>query len=240
MKKTISLALLVLVITSASFAQKKRVAVVTFYANKYIGTSNLSGGGTIAAIGELAENPNFNLESVVTNFHSTFFNDYAKSFPFDIVPESEVLSNEQYKSYRSSDTTGSRLFRPLMINGYNKLIVGILYKKDLKKMAEIFDVDGFLFVNLSYEFAPKLGIGGMGSAGISAYADISLWTKDNNKVFRIYEYATSKKSVGMVAGVPIIKLEKILPMCEDASERLVKDLNKRLPKIVKKVSKKFS
>jgi len=80
----------------------------------------------------------------------------------------------------------------------------------------------------------------MGSAGISAYADIRLWTKDSNKVFRINEYATSKKSVGMVAGVPIIKLEKILPMCEDASERIVKDLNKKLPKIVKKVSKKFS
>lgn len=239
MRKLLSVALVLILIASGAFAQKK-VAVVTFYANKYIGTLSLDGGAAIAAVGALSKDPNFNLTSVVNNFHETFFTDFKKGFPFDVIDESEILNNEEYKAYNTTDTTGNRFFSPLMFPGYNRLVVGSLYKKDLKKMAEIFQVDGFMFVNLSYEFVPKFGIGGMGTAGILAYAEISLWTKDNDKVFAIREYAKSKKSVGMVAGVPVIKLEKLLPMCEDASSQLVEDLKERLPKMVKKVAKRFS
>ncbi|NJO89411.1 MAG: hypothetical protein HC831_10980 [Chloroflexia bacterium] len=55
----------------------------------------------------------------------------------------------------------------------------------------------------------------------------------------INEYGTSKKTVGIVGGIPIMKAEKLLPLCESASEKLVQDLNKRIGKIVKKAAKKL-
>ena len=36
-----------------------------------------------------------------------------------------------------------------------------------------------------------------------------------------------------------MKPEKLLPLCENASEKLVKDLNKKLGKIAKKCAKKL-
>ena len=38
----------------------------------------------------------------------------------------------------------------------------------------------------------------------------------------------------MVGGVPVVKPEKILPMCESALQELMGDLRKRIAKIVKK------
>ena len=41
----------------------------------------------------------------------------------------------------------------------------------------------------------------------------------------------------MVGGIPVMSPKKILPMCESALEKLMKDLEKRLPKIIKKADK---
>ena len=77
------------------------------------------------------------------------------------------------------------------------------------------------------------------TAGVRAFVRIKLWNKDGKKVFSINEYGTSKKSVGIVAGIPIMKAEKLLPLCESASEKLVADLSKRLKKVAKKAAKKL-
>ena len=69
--------------------------------------------------------------------------------------------------------------------------------------------------------------------------NIDLFNKEAKKVFKMEEYATSKKSVPLINGVPIMTSEKVLPLCENATERLLEDLKKELPKLVKKVDKKF-
>jgi hypothetical protein len=224
------------------FGQDKKVAVVTFGVNRYVGTRDLANGASIAAgIASLAKNPNFKLEGVLDNFYSVFFNEYAQSFPFKLLPETQVLENEQYKNYKTVDTTSYSYKFQLLKKGYNNLAVSILYKKDINKMIEIFgnESDGYMFVNLEFEFAPKVAFGGMGTAGISAYANISIWNKEGKKVVSIYEFATSKGTVPLIAGVPAIKLEQILPLCQDASDRLLSDLKGKLPKIIKKANEKL-
>jgi hypothetical protein len=79
----------------------------------------------------------------------------------------------------------------------------------------------------------------MGNAGMRAFINIDLFNKDAKKVFKMEEYATSKKSVPLINGVPIMTSDKVLPLCENATERLLEDLKKELPKLVKKVDKKF-
>ena len=63
--------------------------------------------------------------------------------------------------------------------------------------------------------------------------------QEGKKVFTINEVATSKKTVAIVGGIPIMKTEKLLPLCESASEKLVADLAKRLGKVAKKAAKKL-
>ena len=230
-------------------ADRKTAAVCTFFVSKYIDFSELNGNAALAgSIATLADDPKFDLTSVLNNFHDKFFNTYAKAFPFDLMAESEVINNEQYKAYESKfgesgDADLSKIRqRYLCVEGYKPLQNFGLSKdnKNSTQMLKIFDsADGVMFVYLNYSFVPKLAVGGTGSAGIRATINFRLWNKEGKKVFDMSESAVSKKTVALVGGIPAMKLDKLLPMCENASAELMEDLEKRLPKIAKKVEKKF-
>jgi hypothetical protein len=241
MKKLLLLTLTI-ILTIGLFAQEKNVAVVTFYANRYItADESLAGGAALTtAIAKLANDPNFDLKSTLTKFHKAFFEEFAQDFPFTILPENEVIENPDYKNFVRRDTSEGFLKNNQSVPGYNLYDVSIVYKRDLEKLIEIFpDVDGFMFIYTYYEVAPKIAVGGNGTAGISAHIAIKLYNKDSKKVFAIFEGEFGKKTVPLVAGVPVLKLEKIVPACEDASEKLLAALRKKLPKIAKKSGKKL-
>jgi hypothetical protein len=248
MKKT--LFLLLILFSVQAFSQKKKVAVTTFYVDKHIDFSGLDGAARMAAsIASLAENPNFDLKSVLNNFHTVFFNDYAKQFPFDLMAEESVIGKDQYKNYESkfgetADADKSKLMQKYIVQDGYKPLMETLAKKEKRneiRMLEIFknDADGVMFVYMSYSFVKKFAVGGTGTAGIRAHAHIKLWNKEGKKVFSINESAVSDKTVAMVNGIPLTTPDKILPLCEDASQVLLKDLNKRLEKIAKKSAKKL-
>ena len=94
-----------------------------------------------------------------------------------------------------------------------------------------------MFIYLHYAWEPKVALGGLGTAGIRAYINMELFNKEAKKVFNLEEYATSKKGVALVQGAPILNYDKLMPMCESATEKLLDDLNKKLPKYIKKVDK---
>jgi hypothetical protein len=133
--------------------------------------------------------------------------------------------------------------RFIAIDGYNVLLSGgnlLRSWRTESHLLEIFpDVDGVMFVYLHFQFEPKVNIGGMGNAGMRAFINIDLFNKEAKKVFKMEEYATSKKSVPLINGTPIMTYDKVLPLCTNASERLLEDLEKNLPKLVKKVDKKL-
>ncbi|MGB3465936.1 MAG: hypothetical protein WBA74_11730 [Cyclobacteriaceae bacterium] len=252
MKTKFIVVLLMLCAFYQANAQRKKVAVVTFYVNKHIGFEALGGGAALAgSIASLSEDPKFDLTSVLNNFHDVFFTEYAEQFPFDLLPEEEVLNNAEYQDYVSNfgetnDEERDKLFQQyITYEGYKPLIeTASLGNKNLKaksnemRMLEIFEgkVDGVMFVYLDYGFVKKsMGL----AAGIQAYARMKLWNTEGKKVFKINEVATSKKSVPVVAGVPVMKVDKLLPLCENASEELIEDLGKRLKKIAGKADKKL-
>jgi hypothetical protein len=223
-------------------AQNKKVAVVTFYANKFIEADESLAGGAqlVASISAIAKDDNFNLKPTLEKFHKTFFEDFSKEFPFDFVDENTILNNEDYKNFVRRDTSYNFLTNSLSIQGYNLYDVAALYTRDLDKLITIFpDVDGFMFVYMSFKIAPKVSVGGMGTAGVQANITMKLWNRDGKKVFNIYESAMSKKTVALIGGVPVMKTVEILPACESAADILLEDLLERMPKIVKKVGAKL-
>ncbi|MFT5955964.1 MAG: hypothetical protein ACI8QD_002826 [Cyclobacteriaceae bacterium] len=79
----------------------------------------------------------------------------------------------------------------------------------------------------------------IGVIKVRAFFNMVAYDNDGKKIFSIIEYGTSKNSVPSVLGVPVLKLEKIMPMCQSASDKLMADLQKDLGKIVKKTAKKM-
>lgn len=100
-KKYLSLLLLLTFLTT-TYGQKKKVAVVTFYANKMVEFKELGIGSEelIKDVLDLRDNPNFNLAPLLEQFHSNFFNEYATAFPFELLPESSVVDTEKYLSLK--------------------------------------------------------------------------------------------------------------------------------------------
>mgnify|MGYP006879034230 FL=1 len=237
-----------LVLTPFNFhAQDKKVALTTFWVSKHIGFEQLGGGvGMVAAISSLMEDPNFNLQPVLDNFYTTFTEEYAEQFPFALLPTDSVIGKKEYQEYEGrfnedEDEDRSKLFqRYLTPEGYTPLQESLFKGENSNQMqmVEMFkdQADGIMFVSMGYEFIKKPV---PFTAGIRAFVRIKVWNNEGKRVLSINEYGTSKESVAIVGGIPIMKPEKLLPLCENASEKLVKDLNKKLGKIAKKCAKKL-
>ena len=229
----------------SSIAQDKKVALTTFYVSKHIGFSALGGSaGMAASIASLAEDPKFNLKPVLDNFYKTFMDVYVPQFTFAMLPTADVTEKEAYKAYegrydQDKDADASKWRqRFLVVDGFKPLTESLINKEKSNpmQMVEMFKetADGIMFVSMGYEFVRKTV---PLTAGIQAYIKIKVWNKDGEKVFAIHETAISKKSVAIVAGIPLMKIEKLLPLCEDASAELIEDLGKRIGKIAKKSAK---
>lgn len=227
----------VLMVTATVNAQKK-VAVVTFYADKEVGLSDVGMEGT-QLVAELVDDPSFNLQPLIDQFHEKFFNEYAKKFPFELLPEASVTGNAAYQAYKPQTGTQISDKRFVTVPGY--IAINHNYGKDNETaMLNMFkEADGVMFVYLTFQMTKGFGVGGTATTKMQAYTNITLYNKEGKKVFAINENANSKKTGMMVGGLPVMAPEKVLPMCESALDELMKDLDKRLQKIIDKSAKKL-
>ena len=256
MKKLFYFTFILFLVTSITYGQKKRIAVVTFYADKYINANKIVETSRQATYEKTKEDdPRFDLRPILEEFHETFMKKYVKEFPFEVVPEDEIINNIMYKAYRGLDGVEDQDSidnlneaindRFIAIDGYNVLLTGgnmlrsWRTESHLLKILEDVNIDGVMFVSMSYAWEPKVAFGGLGNAGKRSYIYMDLFNKEAKKVFTLEEHATSKKGVALVSGAPILNYDKLLPMCQNATEELLDDLNKKLPKYIKKVDKKL-
>lgn len=254
MKKILIITFVSFFAIGVSFAQKKKVAVVTFYVDKYIGANKIEAESR-AKTYEMTkqDDPRFDLTPTLEEFHETFIKKYVKEFPFDLVAEEDVLADPKYQAYKGLEgvedqdsldkITEAIDDRFIAIEGYNVLLTGGNMLRSWRTESHMIEVlndhniDGVMFVSMSYAWEPKVSIGGIGKAGIRAFIKIELFNKEAKKVFELDEQATSKKGVALIGGAPILDYKKLLPMCENATEILLEDLGKKLPKLLKKVDK---
>ena len=220
------------------------MAVTTFHANKSIDVSELSAGADfILKNTNLSENPNFNLKPALQKFHDAFFKEYINNFDFDVIDEKIVLNNEAYQAFEPDYEGLAVAFNPKFyetIEGY-KIIVNegsTLVNKDMLPVGESLNADGMMHVKISFKFL-KTALGKFGYVSVQALTNITLYNNEGKSVFDFHERAGSKKKVPLVNGIPVMKPEKIQPMCEGAIEELMKDMNKKLGRLAKKAGKKL-
>ncbi|WP_299115483.1 hypothetical protein [uncultured Winogradskyella sp.] len=245
--KNLKIAAIFLLIISSGIAhsQKKKVAVIAFYADKVIDLSEVDASADfIAKNTALSDNPDFNLSNPLNKFHEAFFNNYVNEFDFELVPEEKVLELPEYKKFKAEygdykNIGGQEAFET--IDGY-KVIQSYgerLEVKNIKPIAEALGVDAIMFVRLNYRFN-KTGIGKLGYFSIQAVVSLSLYSKNNKSIFQFSELAGSKKKAAMVGGLPVMTPKKIQPMCDSATDELIKDMNKKIDRLSKKANKKLN
>jgi hypothetical protein len=225
-------------------AQKKKVAVVTFYANTMVEFAELEIGSEelIKNVLELRDNPDFNLAPMLANFHQNFFKEYSNAFPFELIPEKEVLESEAYKNFQPKYELNKFDARDYLVQeGYKYIYEGFMGKANEEGLAKAMGdkVDGIMFVNINFAFEKGFGVGKTMSIKMRATTRMALYNKKGEKVFAFSENERSKKTGVMVGGIPIVTPEKVLPMCQSALDELMVDLEKRIDKIIKKTNAKL-
>lgn len=246
-KVNLILVLLCSGLSSVVFAQdktEKKVAVVSFSTDKTVDVSDLGLNGVKAVADQLLDlknDPNFNLTPILEKYHTAFFDSYAKKFPFALLPENEVITNPEYKEFQPkfSGKETESAFSLLNYPGYKEIYEGMLGKANEEGIATIFkeEADGVMMTRIHFSLVKGFGIGGTATVKMRVYARIALYDKTGKKVWVINEHEQSKKTGVMVGGIPVLEPSKLLPMCESALEELMKDLDKRIEKIVKKSEK---
>lgn len=244
MKKSSFFVLLLILVTQFSMAQKKKVAVVTFYANKVVGFSDLGIGSEelIKEIFNLRDNPDFNLTPILNKYHDTFFNEYAKELPFELLSENEVCESEGYAQFQPKYDLKKYEARDYLLFGkYKYIYEGFMGQANEIAMAKLFaeKADGVMFVSINFDLMKGFGVGGTATVKVRATTRLALYDKQGNKVFAFSEGENSKKTGVMIKGIPVLSPEKILPMCDSALTELMGDLSKRIAKIVKKTAVKL-
>ena len=221
---------------SCAYAQDKKVAIVTFYADRKVTMQGLDDAANLL---KLEQDTSFNLTPLLKNYHQQFIDDYSKNFLFQIVPEAEVLNNPGYKAYYPQrDNTTEYNYRFIPFPGYQiAYFNGMHNRADLLKIFSQYD--GIMFVSIYFEFQPGFAINGMGTVKMKATTQIVLVNKNDEVVFRINADETSKKTGVLVGGIPAVEPSKVLPMCESALDELMKELDKKIPKIIKKSEAKL-
>lgn len=239
--------LLIVSLVAQATAQNKKVALTSFRVSKHINFEQLGGAaGLAASVATLAESPDFNLQPVLDSFYSVFMNDFAQQFPFELLDENVVLKDSNYINYQGrfneseDENRGVFLQQYLVPKTYKPLQESLFKtkKSNQMQMVNLFKdrADGVMFVSMGYEFIRKpLPF----TAGIRAYCRIKIWNSKGKRVVTVNEYAKSKKSIAIIAGIPVMKPEKLLPMCIDSSNELMEDLHRRMKKITRKAAKKL-
>lgn len=244
MRKIKFLCFAILFVSQLGFSQKKKIAVVTFYANKMVSFEDLDIGADfiLRDILNLRDNPNFNLSPILEQYHNNFFTTYAKELPFDLLPESEVLNHAGYQAFQPKfDLSKYDAKNYLMYDKYKYIYEGLGGQANEVAIAKLFadKVDGVLFVNIDFGLEKGFGVGSTATVKMRATTRMALYNKSGAKVFAFSESERSKKTTVMVKGIPVLSPEKILPMCESALTELMGDLSKRIAKIVKKSEMKL-
>ena len=179
MKKIKILCVALLVLSQLSFSQKKKIAVVTFYANKMISFEDL-GLGVDILLGDvlkLRDDPNFNLNPILKQYHNNFFNSYSKELPFDLLPESEVLNNEVYQAFIPKyNLPNFAKNNFLTIDKYKYIYEGVGGKVNEEGIAKIFadKADGVMFINIDFAMEKGFGVGSTSTVKKPALAQVSI------------------------------------------------------------------
>jgi len=243
MKKAfILIAVYTVLFAAKSQAQDKKVALVSFYTVKQVGFVDKPSQQDILNSAKLADDTAWHILPILKSFRAQFFKNDVNKFPFQLLPERQVLSNREYRQFIPDNGNVNDILNfktNLPVPGYQAL-PDQKKKENEKNMLAIFpDCDGIMKVVVKFEL-DRRGVGPkMALVKVKASATISLFNKKGEKVFETTESALSQLSGSQIAGIPFMVPKKLLPLCENAADELLIALQHDMPGIAEKAGSKL-
>jgi len=239
MKRIIIALMLASFTFGVSNSQLKKVALISVY-----GDRNLSDNPLETKLYEgMMKDSSFNLTPIVFKFDENLRDNLLPQFPVPFLEKKDVVNADGYKELvqlthyshgtklQSYYTTSAEDYIPIGVSGD---------KQAIKKAFELYpDIDGVMIAYINFNIYDGAGIGGFSKKKVYAYVNMKIFDKDANLLFKLKERASSKKGVASFAGF-IPETSKVLPVIEDAADNLFSDMEKKLPKSLKKMAKKLS
>jgi len=238
---------LCLIITTVSYAQIKKAAIISVY-----GSKNLSDNPLETKLYEaLLNDDSFDVSKTVLKFEEMINKKIVPGFDFPFMEKKAVVDSKEYKGIKTrymeevNEDSGSleKFYQALVpADGYKNLAsFGIVNdKKAILEFFELFpDVDAVMIAYIDYNIYDGIGALGVSKKKVYANANIKLFNKEGKRIFKLKESESSKKGVLAVAGI-VPDPGKLKPLIDDATKQLFNGLDKRIAKSMKKMVKKLN
>ena len=236
--KKIFLIFLATSLISSSFGQMNKVALVSFYANKQIDASDFTGIGV--AIQMLAKDSNFNLQPIIEKFKGKLYSELASEMPFEFVPDEKIINNDRYKSLSANFNPPLGKFYYTSPKGYDFLPNSKKYLDSLFWAFEDENIDGLMFIDVNYKLNKQFEAMGFGTAKVIATVLITIYNKKKKRVFYMPVFQPSDNKLKFALGGSALEAEKILPLCEETTDKCYMRMKEKLPRKLAKMKKKMA
>lgn len=235
--KNILVLICAVALTVQGFAQDKKVALISFYTVKQLGFVDKPSQQDLLNSAKLADDTAWHILSILKNFREQFFKNCAYKFPFELLPEKQVLGNREYRDFIPDEGNVDDILNfktNLPVPGYKALPEQKKNTNEKNMLAVFTGCDGLMKVFLKFQL-DRRGVGPkMALVKVRASATISLFNKKGEKVFETTESALSQLSGSQIAGIPFMVPKKLLPLCENAADELLITLQQDMPKVAEK------
>ncbi|MEX1188836.1 MAG: hypothetical protein WED33_06215 [Bacteroidia bacterium] len=230
--------LVLVALCSIGHAQLDKVALISVF-----GDRNLSDSPLETKIYEaLMKDSSFNLVPIVNKFDVTIRETFLPQFPFPFLDKSEVVDADGYPEIKELTRWAKNDWSTTPADKYVSIAAyGIADDNDaIAKSFEILgdEIDGVMIAYINFNIYDAGGVGPLAKKKVYAYVNIKIFDRQGNRIFKLKERASSDKGVLSVSGI-ITDLDKVLPMIESASNNLLEDMVKKLPKSLNKMAKKI-
>ncbi|MEQ8303076.1 MAG: hypothetical protein RIB47_06770 [Cyclobacteriaceae bacterium] len=222
-----------LAICSANLQAQKQVAIISFYLDREVDFSlmQMFDDDSEKKIKKLMEDPEFNLDNTIEDFHQFITTDILPKAPFQILDESLVTGSSSYQSLNALvDAEKSRLHEPAKT--YLKL--GNDFKDQFLPVAGEVNANGVMMVELKF-FVRKNVL----KTVIMAQVEINVRNTEGKQAYRYQEFGLSKEGINTFSGFVISKQDEVLPMFNEAIDDLKVKMSTNFEKRAQSAAKKL-
>jgi hypothetical protein len=213
MKIRLILVSLLAVSTSLVMSQPT-LGIYSFYLDKEVDFSLMQGfsDNSKEMIQNLVQDPEFNLEPLIKDFHDYFINTAEPLFPFNFSPEEQMLSSGIYQSLENHNKY-EKTEMHLPSAGFVQL--GRSFDDSYLQLTSNQSLDGLMSVRVQF-FVRK----NMLKTVIQAQVTVSVWNEYGKKAWNYSEFGISEIGFTAVSGFVVSKQDEVMPMFESAMSNL--------------------
>ncbi|MCX6271503.1 MAG: hypothetical protein NTU44_09840, partial [Bacteroidetes bacterium] len=220
------------------YAQIRKAALISVFGSRNLSDNPLDTKMYMA----LMKDSSFNLTPIVNKFDALIREKFLPEFPFPFISKDEVVKANGYPDLKKLTKWANDNVFTTPADGYVPIAAYGIVNDDeaIKKSFELLpaDVDVVMIAFIDFNLYDDLGFGGLTRKKVNAYVNLKIFDRKGERIFKLKERASSDKGMAAYGGF-VLETEKVLPLIENAADKLFGDMKETLPKSLKKMARKL-